>query len=503
MSFSKYTIIGGGITGLASAFRLTELRRDAAEDAEKALLPDEMKGKSFTDHHSIALFEGTSRLGGVIGTEYPDQCVIEQGADMFITNKPAMLGLCQRLDLSEKLIPTDNTFRKALILKHGKPIDIPEGFQLLVPTKLWKVLTSPVLSWKGKWRLFREQWIPPKEQTDDESLADFVRRRCGTEVLERLVQPLVGGIYTSDPEKLSLQATMPRFLEMEQEHGSLIKAGLALRKQNEKEASQSSSASGARYGLFLALRNGMSQLLSRLEEAIEQEVSLCKNQIATQLERLPNQNRFRIHFQNGKTHETEQLLLAIPAWQAALLLQKVEDSLAHQLNTIEYASSAIALSFHDLDTIDHPMDAFGLVIPHVENRQILAVSFASQKFPKRVPAGKILLRTFIGGAMQPELLEHSDEELKQIVTTELQEIFGVRQPAEWMELKRYHLAMPQYHVGHVQLVSSIMQQVESIPGLHLAGNGYYGVGLPDCVQGGEQAAENIWKQSTTTKQTTQ
>lgn len=457
-SCRRVAVIGAGISGLAAAHRLLECGEEHVE-----------------------LFDAGSRAGGLLATERRGDYLIERGADAFVTNKPAAVNLCHRLSLEDQLIPTDATFRRSLVLLDGRPVPVPDGFQLLMPTKLDALMASPILTDEGKRRAAAEVNIPPAPVLRDESLASFVRRRFGDELFERLAQPMVGGIYTADPEKLSLLATLPRFLEMEQNHGSLLNAA---------SHTEPEQASGARYGLFVSLKEGIGQLVSTLFDRVAAR-ALVRTGCPVNEVRRSDSGGWSLHFNGDQTAAFDAVILAVPAWQGAQLLGSAAPDLAGALASIEYASSAIVCTTHSLADIEHPMDAFGLVIPARERRSILAVSFASRKFPGRAPEGSIVLRTFLGGAMQPEVLAMSDGELGQIVRTELAEIFGVRSEPQHELVTRYDQAMPQYHLGHLELVSGIRELVAAEPGLELAGNAFDGVGIPDSISSGEQAAERI------------
>ena len=244
----RVAVIGGGITGLAAAQRLV----------------------SRSNSVQVVLLEASRRLGGIIRTETADGFLMELGPDSFITNKPAAIQLCEEIGFTDQLIPTDARFRRSLVLRNGKPVPVPDGFMLMAPSKPWAILTTPILSIMGRLRLLSEAFIARRTTEEDESLASFVRRRFGQQTLERLVQPLVGGIYTADPEKLSLKATMPRFPEMEQSHGSVIRATLAQQKIDRHRSSghktiNASSGSGARYGLFATAAGGLSDMVAAIE----------------------------------------------------------------------------------------------------------------------------------------------------------------------------------------------------------------------------------------------
>ena len=384
------------------------------------------------------------------------------------------------------------------MLRKGKPVPVPDGFMLLSPAKVWPILKSPIFSPLGKFRMGMEFFVPRRKAEDhpDESLAEFVRRRFGNEALERIVQPLVGGIYTSDPEKLSLAATMPRFLDMEAEYRSLI---VATRKQAAKQDAAKTQAeqhgSGARYGLFATLRGGVSDLFTSLRSKLEESATV---RFESAVESVARNSDGSLTIQTASDSlDFDAVILATPAYVSAKLLSELTDpeskidELKSHLEAIEYASTAIVVSGHRLADIAHPLDSFGLVIPSAEQRKVLAVSFSSRKFPGRAPDGRVLLRTFVGGAMQPELLELDDEEICRTVSGELSAMLGAGGEPDFMEVVRWNRAMPQYHLGHVQRVDRIFELAKLLPGVELAGNAYRGVGLPDCITSAEEAAERL------------
>lgn len=474
----RIAVVGGGITGLAAAHRLIELAREAGRDLD------------------LTLFEAGASAGGAMGTRRVGDYLVETGADSFITNKLWALNLCRRLGIEDQLIPTDARYRRSLVVRKGRPVAVPEGFTLLAPARVWPLVKSPIFSPLGKLRMGLEYLLPrQRPEPEDESLASFVRRRFGREALERLVQPLVGGIYTSDPEKLSLRATMPRFLEMEQKHGSVIRAA------RRQPAADDGRTSGARYGLFAAPREGISTMLDALAKRV---AAGGRIQLSTRVRSMsPSaEHGWRVTLCDGSAEEFDAVVLALRAWQAAELIVPWDAALGDALRQIEYASSAIVVTGHRLDDVRHPLDAFGLVVPAIERRRIIAVSFASRKFPGRAPQGHVLLRTFVGGAMQPEMMRHSDEELVEIVREELHQLLGVGGREEFATVARYERAMPQYYVGHLARVERIRELAGRHEGLALAGNAFEGVGIPDCVRSGEAAAEQMlhrWSDQTRTR----
>lgn len=470
MAGRSVAILGAGITGLAAAYRLV------SRNAELR----------------VEIFEAGDRIGGIIRTERIEGFLAELGPDSFITNKPAALKLCESIGFADQLIPTDSQYRRSLVLHRGRPVPVPDGFMLMAPAKPWSILTTPVLSVRGKLRLLSEALVRADRTNQDETLGAFVRRRFGRETLDRLVQPLVGGIYTSDPEKLSLQATLPRFLEMEREHGSVIRA--TLRQQRLQRGQTVSSGSGARYGLFATPSQGLSSLVEALQQTLLQteRVTIRRNSPVQSVTKHQDQWRLATTSDTADSAELfDNVICTLPAHRTASLLESTSSELADELRGIEYASSAVVVSGHRLDDFQHPLDAFGLVIPHKEDRNVLAVSFTSRKFPDRAPKGCVLLRTFVGGAMQPDLLDRNDDDLCRMVSSELSDILGMRQSPIFQRVQRYDNAMPQYHLGHLDRVELIEQLVTQQPGLELAGNAYRGVGIPDSIASGEAAADRI------------
>lgn len=473
----RIAVIGGGITGLAAAHRLAELA--------------EVPGAAPV---AIELFDAATRLGGCFGTERIGDYVVETGADSFVTDKAAGIELVRRLGLEPRLIGIDPGFRRALILRNGRTWPVPDGLALLAPGSVRGLLGSPLLSPAGKLRAAAELFVPPRKSHDEESIAAFAIRRFGREMYERVLQPLVGGIYTGDPAHLSLAATFPRFIEMERRFGSLIRAARRQRKRHTATAD-----SGVRYGLFATFRDGMSELQEALQQRIERAgVTTHRGARVSDVRRLDSPTGslsagFEIETSSASRSVFDAVVLALPGFRSAELIAAWATELAGALREIEYASSAIVVTGHRLADVAHPLDAAGLVIPQAEHRQILAVSCLSRKFPTRAPADRVILRTFVGGALQPQFLDCDDEGLVRLVRDELSALLGVSGEPEFTRVVRYERAMPQYVLGHVQRVERIEQLASQFPGLELAGNAYHGVGVPDCIQSGECAVERVWK----------
>jgi oxygen-dependent protoporphyrinogen oxidase len=454
-------IIGGGISGLAAAHRLTELARDGSV--------------------RFTLIEAGSRLGGILRTERRDGFILEGGPDAFISEKPEAVALAERLGIADRLIQTNPQHRRSFIVRGGKLRPIPEGFHLMAPSRFWPFATSGVCSIGGKLRMAGEAFLPQRWETGhDESLASFVRRRFGQEALERLAQPLVGGIYTADPELLSLRATMPRFLEMERKHGSVIRAMLSQRAQADR------AASGARYSLFLSFDQGMQVLTDTLAARLPAESVRLQTRV-TSTARTGSQ--WVCQTDKGETISGDGLCLAVPAYRAAELLRETDGKLADELGKIEFASSATINLAYRADQIAHKLDGFGFVVPFVEKRTVMACTFSSVKFAGRAPAGMVLLRAFVGGALQPDVFALDDHELVARAVGDVENLLGISAPAIFTHLERWPRSMPQYHLGHLERIERIEGLVATLPGLALAGNSYRGAGIPDCIRSGESAAE--------------
>ncbi|QDT68219.1 Protoporphyrinogen oxidase [Planctomycetes bacterium MalM25] len=458
----RVAILGGGITGLAAALRLEE--SGVAVDWR--------------------LLEASPRVGGVLETVRDRDCLIELSADNFLTRDPWATDLCRRVGLEEELLPTDPARRRALVVSNGRIRRVPEGFVLMSPQRAWPILASPILSPLGKARLAAEGLVPTRRDKADESVAAFARRRLGKEAFERLVQPLVAGIYTADPERLSMDATMAQFVRQEREHGSLTRAALSKR-----SATAERSESGARYGLFVAPRAGMQQLVDAIEARLPKE-RIATNASVQTIERDAD-GAWRLAGEGGEDRGVyDELIVTLPAAPAAQALRTADTELADLLSQVEYAGCSVVCLVVEAGQVTRPIDGFGFVVPQVEGRRLIAASFASYKFPGRTPDGRVLIRAFVGGALQPELADRDDAGLVSLVREELGELVGLTGEASLTRIARWPRRMPQYHVGHLGLVQRIEARAQSL-GVELAGAAYRGVGVPQCVHSGEQAAERV------------
>jgi protoporphyrinogen/coproporphyrinogen III oxidase len=459
---NRIVIIGGGISGLAAAHRVLELNQAA----------------------QVTILEASDRPGGTLQTEHRDGFLIERGPDSFISEKPHAIALAKRLGIESQLIQTNEEYRRSFIVRDGRLRAVPEGFQLMAPSRMWPFLTSDIFSLAGKARMAADILLPRRSTNGsaDESLASFVRRRLGEEALTRMAQPMVGGIYTADPETLSLRATLPRFLDMEQKHRSLILAMARLGREQKK------GTSGARYSLFVSFERGMQVLVDALTR-INADL-----RVNTRAQRVTFDQRWTITTDKDEQIKADAVCLAVPAYIAASLINEINEGLAQKLRQIKYASTATINFGYKRAAIKHPLNGFGFVVPFVEKRSLIACTFSSVKFSGRAPKDQVLLRAFAGGALQPDVFALDESEMSKRVEADLRELLGISGDPLFIEVAKWERSMPQYEVGHLERVGEIEALVNQIPGLALAGNAYRGAGIPDCVRSGEAAAESLLNQ---------
>jgi oxygen-dependent protoporphyrinogen oxidase len=467
----RLAVVGGGVAGLAAAHRAVELA------TERGIRLD------------LTLLEARERLGGTIASERTGGFLVEAGPDSFLSEKPWALALCQRVGLESRLIRTDDRFRKVFVWHAGRLHPLPEGFQLLAPTALAPFATSSLFSLGGKLRMALDL-ILPRGSGDDESLGAFVRRRLGRQALERVAQPLVAGIYTADPDDLSLGATMPRFLELERRERSII---LGLRRAQRRAPLPGTS--GARWSLFVSLAGGMEELIETLAARLPAGAVVLKQRV-TALERAGQ--AWRLSTAEGTGVEADRVILAAEAHAVARLTRYLDPALATLLQDIPYSSAAtVSLGYRRAD-VPHPLDGFGFVVPRGEGRALLAATFSSVKYPGRAPEAHVLIRGFLGGTLNAAMLDEDDAALVDRVREELGEALGITAAPVLTRRHRWPASMPQYRVGHLSRVEAIEHAVAALPGLALAGAAYRGVGIADSVRSGEAAAERLLERASTT-----
>ncbi len=461
--------MGGGISGLAAAHRLMELSGEVPHNME------------------VTLLEASERLGGTIGTEHLGGFLVESGPDAFITEKPWGIQLCERLGIASNLISLNSARRNIYVVHQGSLVALPEGFILMAPTRLWPLLRTPLFSWPAKLRVLLELFLPRGRRVEDESMGSFVRRRFGQELLERVAQPLMGGIYAANPEELSLKSTMPRFLELERTRRSIIWASWL---EQRRRARSRRTGSGARWGLFVSFPDGMQRLVETLAGRLPTGTVRHGTRVVA-LAWNAEKKIWGITTDGDRQLEADGVILAIPAYAAAGNLSSVDPELAMELAAIPYTSTAtVTLGYRRAD-IPNGLDGFGVVVPVREGRQIIACSFSSVKYSGRAPAENHLLRAFVGGTLQLELFKQSDEAMERSVREELAALLEIRSEPLFCRIHRHPNSMPQYRVGHSERVGRIKERLAKHKGLALAGNAYGGVGIADCIHSGESAAEAL------------
>lgn len=445
-------IIGGGISGLSAAWF-----------AQK-------RGLDYT------LIESSGRWGGKLQTEKIDGFVVEGGADSFLATKPWAAQLARELGLGERLLGTNDTLRTIYILHQGQPVALPEGMQLIVPTKLWPFLKSPLLSWPGKLRVGLDWLLPPRTDPTDETIGSFVRRRFGQEALERLGEPLLSGIYSGESERQSLLATFPRYRELETEFGSLIRGTLA-QKAKQKP--------GKRTSMFQSFPGGTQELVDALVSKLTGTLKLTT--AVTALTQAPA--GYTLTLSDGTALNAEQVIITTPASVATALVEPFAPRVAEQLELIRAVSTGtLSLGFRT-DDIKRPLNGFGMVIPLREKRPINALTISSVKFPSRAPDGQALVRVFFGGSRTPETLEKTDDEILAMAKEQLHDILGITAEPLFHRIFRWHNANPQYDAGHLDRIDILEKSLP--PGLHLTGCAYRGVGIPDCIHQAEETVGRL------------
>ena len=482
----KVIIIGGGVAGLGAAYKL----RRAAEAGHPV---------------DCLLLEKDDRIGGKLVTDIvPDveagEYVVDGGSDAFVSGKPAIGRVARMLGIADRITPACEENKKTLIVKGRRLVELPDGIMMFAPTKLVPLATTALYSWPAKFRMALDWFLPPKvrwaegetAQNHDETLESFVVRRMGRESLDRLAEPLVGGVHASDPAQMSLAATFPNFLEMEQRFGSLIRGFLAERKKREEMRKNHPPKPGAKpWSFFNTFHRGMQELTDAMADAVGRQrirTSATVESIAR-----AEDGTWRVTLEGGEVLEGDAVIVATEAWAATLLMRGVDDEIADLLASIPCSSSAtVPMAFRAQDC---PFDTrwFGILSPLVERRPLLAVTLSSSKWPDRAPADRVLLRGFIGGPANQHLLEATDEQLIETVRVQLVDLLGMRPDVKpvFASVYRWVGGMPQYTLGHLDRVDGIERRSREVPGLDLAGGAYRGVGVPNCIESGERAVTKV------------
>ncbi len=458
----RIAIIGGGISGLAAAYALEE-RRLAGVPVE------------------YVLFEGGSRLGGVIVTDRIQECLVEAGPDSFLTEKPWAIELCKKIGLADQLIGSNDSERKTYILVKGKLVPMPDGLMFMVPTKILPTLSSRLFSWRTKLRMAAEWFHSRRGECSDETVAELVERHYGPEMVDRLADPLLSGVYGGEASQLSARAVLARFADMEAEYGSLGRGMVAARKKMASGASQPSPA------LFTSLKEGMRQMVNALVARLDPNALHTSSPVHS----VCAENDGWTVSAGYQSDHFDALIIATPAPAAASLLHLMDERLANELHAIRYSSSVTVTLGYDENVRRSLPPGFGFLVPRSEGRRMLAATFVHNKFPHRAPENRALVRCFLGGARDEQILNRSADEILRIVRDELKHVLAIAAEPLFARVYKWKGAMAQYQVGHIERLQRIEAACQSLPGLVLAGNGFSGIGVPDCVRSGTQAAERL------------
>ena len=458
----RIAIIGGGISGLSAAYTI-EKKRQSGTPVEYVLL------------------ESSPRLGGVVVTDRVDGCLVEAGPDSFLTEKPWAADLCCRIGLSDQLIGSNDSERKTYIVAKGKLVGMPDGLMFMVPTKIMPTAMSPLFSWRTKIRMAAEWFHPRRNAAEDETVAQMVKRHYGSEMVELLADPLLCGIYGGDASQLSVRAVLPRFADMESKHGSLGRGILKARKR------AAAAPSLPARPVFTSLKEGMQQIIDALVARLDSG-ALKTSSLVQAVTREHDGWTVSAGYQSDCF---DAVIVATPAHAAAAVLLSADENLSRDLGGIQYSSSATVTLGYDEQVRQSLPPGFGFLIPRSEGCRMLAATFVHNKFPYRAPENRALVRCFLGGARDEHIVQMSREEILQIVRDELRQVLGLNAEPLFARVYKWKSAMAQYSVGHLERVQRIESRRQNLPGLALAGNGYNGIGVPDCVRSGAEAAGKI------------
>ena len=465
-------VIGGGISGLSTAYALHE-------KAAAAGIPIR-----------CTVVDAASDWGGKIVTHRIGDLVTEAGPDSFLSQKTAGIELCAKLGLADQLINTNETSKRACVFSQGRLRELPEGLVVISPNQLGPFLRSGLLSWCGLARMGLDLAMPVKRSPDDESLASFFRRRMGRQAFERMLEPLMAGIYAGDAEQMSVQATFPRFVELEQEYGSVIRGMMTARK-----AGSSARPAGPKRTMFVSLKNGLSDLVTALVASLtEQGVTLragCAVEALRVRSHQPGRWMYDVILNDGSALSVDSLVLATPAYVSAELVRPLTPIAGGLLDMIPYASTATIAMAYPRAAVSGAAEGFGFVVPRAEGRDLIAATWTSLKWPHRAPSDQLLVRCYVGGVGREAILQLDDQALVARVREELASMCGVTANPGYVEVNRWMKAMPQYTLGHLDRLNQIEGALSRYGGLVLTGAGYRGVGIPDCIRDGAIAADRV------------
>ena len=464
---SHVVIIGGGIAGLAAMEQLS------------AQAPTVR----------VTLLEARRRVGGHIRTDREAGCIMEAGPDVFLAAKPAAVALCRTLGIADQIVGTSAAAKGSLVMRRGRLVRVPEGMSGLVPARIAPFVATRLLSPAGKLRVGLEYFLAARNSDEDETMEHFVVRRLGREMYDRLLEPLLSGIFAGDGRNLSIAAAFPQLRDQEQRHGGLLRGVLAGRRVREHGEVSNPAPAG-----LVSLKRGLGDLVEALERVHAtrtldgRAIRRCAR--VEHLERC-GADEYRIVLTGGESIQADAVILATPAFEAAPLLRGIDATLSSVLGEIEYASTvtiSVVLKSASVGTLPR---GTGYIVPRAERRSVLACTFASAKFADRAPADRTVFRFFLGGAGRGDFADRPDDELLRAVRSELRGVLGVTAAPELVRINRLPRAMPQYTVGHLARMATIDTRLAAFPVIALAGAGYRGVGIPDCIRSGAAAADRV------------
>ena len=463
---TRIAIIGAGISGLATAHAIEWLARERGLSVDTLVL------------------ESEPRTGGKIWSIKEEGYLCEWGPNGFLDSKPMTLELCDRLGIRSELARSNDNARKRYIYSAGELHRLPENGPMFLQSRL--------ISWPGKLRLAGELFVPPRRDGADETLAEFARRRLGPEALDKLIGPMVSGIFAGDPETMSLKSCFPRICELEQEYGGLLRAMLKLAKQKkaQRKAGKDVASAAGPGGVLTSFVDGIQALTDAT--AVRLAGTVRTGATVTGLQR--RDGGWELTLASGEKLEAEQVVAAVPAYVLAGLLQPIDRALGELVAGIPYATMNVICCGYERERIARDLDGFGYLIPRKEGRSILGTLWDSSIFPQRAPAGHVLLRSMMGGATNPAAIKLSDDQVLAKVMADLRDIMGITDRPDFVRIFRHPQAIPQYLAGHARRLAAISDGLQAHPGLVVTGNAFFGVGLNDCVHAANRAAEQVVKQ---------
>ena len=460
---ARIAIIGGGISGLATAYAVEQLAASRGVELETIVVEKE------------------DRLGGKIWSIKDEGYLCEWGPNGFLDNKPMTLELCDRLGIHGQLARSDDNARKRFIYSESELHRLPENGP--------SFLTSNLISWSGKFRLAKEYFIPKRDDDVDETLADFGRRRLGPEALDKLIAPMVSGIFAGNPETMSLKSCFPRIYQLEQEYGGLLKAMVKLAKQKkaERKAGKAVASAAGPGGVLTSFVEGIQELTDSTARSLNGDIKSGSAAVAIK----QKSGGYEISLDNGETIDADVVVAAVPAYHLAQMIGEMSVVLADILKAILYAPMNVVCFGYEKEKIKHDLNGFGYLIPKKEGCSILGTLWDSSIFPNRAPEGHVMLRSMMGGATNPTAIDLSDRHVQDYVMADLRDIMGIDAAPDFVRIFRHQNAIPQYTAGHGQRLLALEDGFHKLPGLFFTGNAFFGIGLNDCVQASNRAAEKV------------